>query len=135
VDVASGSVILPDVVTVPELLNRIRPSPPRSPVAPLTISVAALLQREGWIPPQPDRHADPRWMPTAVVAGTLLAAGAVVGAAVLLHAPDDSSTALPEQPEIGPGPGDGLLAEGGRATVIEAVAAAPGVLDAGSAPS
>ena len=134
---ASGSVILPDVVTVPELLNRIRPSPPRSrpPVAPLTISVAALLRREGWIPPQPDRHADPRWMPTAVVVGTLLAAGAVVGAAVLLDAPDDSSTALPEQPEIGPAPADGLLADGGRAAVVDAVAAAPGVLDAGSAPS
>jgi hypothetical protein len=121
---------------VPELLNRIRPSPPRSrpPVAPPTISVAALLRREGWIPPQP-RHADPRWMPTAVVAGTLLAAGAVVGAAVLLDAPDDSSTALPEQPEIGPGPDEGLLSDGDRAAVVDAVAAAPGVLDAGSAPS
>ncbi len=119
----------PGVLTVAELLDRIHPElvPPVEPSS--TISVDALLRREGRAPsrrsgPTSAAFADPRARCTAAAAGALLVTGAVVGAVMFTDARGGSDP-IGTQDGAAPGPDrptEGLLSTGDQATIVDAAA-------------
>jgi hypothetical protein len=142
------------VVTVADLLSRNAPGPVEAEGSRSStpMSVASLLRREGRAPHAVDPPVKPRAARTAegasvartppvtgvtmnrkaIVAGTLLAAGSVFGAALLT----DTSTVGDRAPSTGPYAGQGILdgtvaEQSGAPTVTISQAAAAGGLGAG----
>lgn len=141
------------VVTVADLLTRYAPDPMvEAEPATAPVSVGSLLRREGRAPHAPDRPLAPRSRSdeepaprrgsgafvrrSVIAAGTLLAAGSVFGATVVM---DSSSTGAVGGPRDSGGyAGEGRLdlppgQDGAIPTVVD-TAAQTGALDAGDAP-
>jgi hypothetical protein len=140
------------VVTVADLLTRYAPDPLTEAEPPTDpVSVGSLLRREGRAPHAQDRPLTPRSRPasddearrgsgalvrrSAIAAGTLLAAGSVFGATVVM---DSSSTGAEDRQPSGGYAGEGRLdlpsiPDGTVPTVVD-TAAQTERLDAGGAP-